>query len=224
MADELLLDEAEVRVLGSLIEKQLTTPEYYTLTLNALTHACNQISNRDPVVAYDEKIVVRALESLREKNLAYIFYGSESRVPKYKHVVPEVLHLTPPQVALMCVLMLRGPQTVGELRGRTTRLYEFKELAEVEATLEALINHEQQPLVARLPRQPGRKESRYAHLLSGPVEIEAQEAEPTRPEAARVAVRAENERIARLEAEVEALRQEVTDLRQQLDDFRKQFD
>lgn len=200
MAEEILLTEAEVRVLGSLIEKQLTTPEYYPLTLNALTHACNQISNRDPVVAYDEKTVVRALESLREKNLAYIFYGSESRVPKYKHVVPEVLHLTPPQVALMCVLMLRGPQTVGELRGRTTRLYEFKELAEVEATLEELIKHEQPPLVARLPRQPGRKESRYAHLLSGPIEVEAQDAEPAKPEAARVAVRAENERIARLEA------------------------
>lgn len=226
MAEELLLTDAEVRVLGSLIEKQLTTPEYYPLTLNALTHACNQISNRDPVVAYDEKTVVRALESLREKNLAYIFYGSESRVPKYKHVVPEVLHLAPPQVALMCVLMLRGPQTVGELRGRTARLYEFKELTEVEATLEELIRHEQQPLVVRLPRQPGRKESRYAHLLSGPIEVEAQESEPTmtRPEAARVAVRAENERIARLEAEVEALRREVTELRQQLDDFRKQFE
>jgi uncharacterized protein YceH (UPF0502 family) len=223
MAEAFLLTDVEVRVLGSLIEKQLTTPEYYPLTLNALTHACNQISNRDPVVAYDEKTVVRALESLREKNLAYIFYGSESRVPKYKHVVPEVLHLSPPQVALMCVLMLRGPQTVGELRGRTTRLYEFKELQEVEAALEELIKHEQQPLVSRLPRQPGRKESRYAHLLSGPVEVEAQEAEP-RPEAARVAVRAENERIARLEAEVEALRREVTELRQQLDDFRKQFD
>jgi uncharacterized protein YceH (UPF0502 family) len=226
MAEDFLLTDEEVRVLGSLIEKQLTTPEYYPLTLNALTHACNQISNRDPVVAYDEKMVVRALESLREKNLAYIFYGSESRVPKYKHVVPEVLHLAPPQVALMCVLMLRGPQTVGELRGRTTRLYEFKELTEVEATLEELIKHEQTPLVARLPRQPGRKESRYAHLLSGPVEVEAQEAEQAtmaRPEAARVAVRAENERIARLEAEVEALRLEVTELRQQLDDFKKQF-
>ena len=223
MAEEFLLNDVEVRVLGSLIEKQITTPEYYPLTLNALTHACNQISNRDPVVAYDEKAVVRALESLREKNLAYIFYGSESRVPKYKHVVPEVLHLTPPQVALMCVLMLRGPQTVGELRGRTNRLYEFTELAEVEATLEELIQHELQPLVARLPRQPGRKESRYAHLLSGPVEVEAQEVAP-RPEAARREVLAENEKVARLEAEVEALRLEVAELRQQFDDFRKQFE
>ncbi|HYO90067.1 MAG TPA: YceH family protein [Pyrinomonadaceae bacterium] len=223
MAEEFLLNDVEVRVLGSLIEKQMTTPEYYPLTLNALTHACNQISNREPVVAYDEKTVVRALESLREKNLAYIFYGSESRVPKYKHVVPEVLHLTPQQVALMCVLMLRGPQTVGELRGRTNRLYEFTELLEVEATLEELIRHELQPLVARLPRQPGRKESRYAHLLSGPVEVEAQEAAP-RPEAARREVLAENEKIARLEAEVSSLRGEVAELRQQFDDFRKQFE
>ncbi|HEX8494444.1 MAG TPA: YceH family protein [Pyrinomonadaceae bacterium] len=223
MAEEFLLNDVEVRVLGSLIEKQMTTPEYYPLTLNALTHACNQISNRDPVVAYDEKTVVRALESLREKNLAYIFYGSESRVPKYKHVVPEVLHLTPQQVALMCVLMLRGPQTVGELRGRTNRLYEFTELSEVEATLEELIRHELQPLVARLPRQPGRKESRYAHLLSGPIEVEAQEAAP-RPEPARREVLAENEKIARLEAEVLTLRNEVAELRQQFDDFRKQFE
>ncbi len=224
MAEEVFLNDAEVRVLGSLIEKQITTPEYYPLTLNALTHACNQISNRDPVVAYDEKQVVRALESLREKNLAYIFYGSESRVPKYKHVVPEVLHLTPPQVALMCVLMLRGPQTVGELRGRSLRLYEFKELAEVEATLEELSKSEPQPLVARLPRQPGRKESRYAHLLSGQIEIEAQEMAAPRVEPARREVLAENERVARLEAEVEALRREVAELRQQLDDFRKQFE
>ena len=224
MPEEFLLNDVEVRVLGSLIEKQLTTPEYYPLTLNALTHACNQISNRDPVVSYDEKTIVRALESLREKNLAYIFYGSESRVPKYKHVVPEVLHLTPQQTAVMCVLMLRGPQTVGEIRGRTTRLYEFKELPEVETTLEELINQEPQPLVARLPRQPGRKESRYAHLLSGPVEAEAQETQPPRPETARLAVQTGNERIGRLEAEVERLRQEVAELRQQLDDFRKQFE
>ncbi|HEY0406291.1 MAG TPA: YceH family protein [Pyrinomonadaceae bacterium] len=223
MADEPLLNDVEVRVLGSLIEKQITTPEYYPLTLNALTHACNQISNRDPVVAYDEKQVARALESLREKNLAYIFYGSESRVPKYKHVVPEVLGVTPQQVAVMCVLMLRGPQTVGELRGRTTRLYEFRELAEVEATLEELTQHDPQPLVARLPRLPGRKESRYAHLLAGMVEVEAEASAP-RPEAATREVRAENERIAGLEASVETLRGEVAELRQQFDEFKKQFE
>lgn len=223
MAEEHLLNDAEVRVLGSLIEKQLTTPEYYPLTLNALTHACNQISNRDPVVTYDEKTVIRALETLREKNLAYIFYGSESRVPKYKHVVPEVLHLTPPQTAVMCVLMLRGAQTVGEIRGRTGRLYEFGELSEVEATLEELLKSDAPPLVARLPRQPGRKESRYAHLLCGPVAAEALESAP-RVESATRGVRADNDKVSRLETEVETLRGEVAELRQQFEDFRKQFE
>lgn len=224
MSEQFLLNEVEVRVLGSLIEKQLTTPEYYPLTLNALVHACNQISNREPVVAYDEKTVARAIESLREKNLAYIFYGSESRVPKYKHVVPEVLGLTPKQTAVLCVLMLRGPQTVGEIRGRTARLHEFTELAEVEATLTELIEHEPQPLVARLPRQPGRKESRYAQLLSGPVETEAQETPAPRAEAAMLEIRAENERLATLEATVASLIREVAELRQQFDDFKKQFE
>lgn len=219
-----LLNETEVRVIGSLIEKQVTTPEYYPLTLNALVHACNQISNRDPVVSYDERTVARALESLREKNLAYIFYGSDSRVPKYKHVCVENLRLSPPELALMCVLMLRGPQTVGELRGRTGRLHNFADLAEVEATLEGLASREEQPLVLKLPRQPGRKEARYAHLLAGtpPVE-EPPRAEP-RAEAATLEVRAENERVARLESEVESLRGEVAALRQQFDDFKKQFE
>ena len=162
-----LLNETEVRVVGSLIEKQLTTPEYYPLTLNSLMHACNQISNRDPVVAFDEKAVAQALESLREKNLAYVFYGSDSRVPKYKHVMPEIFHISQPEVAVMCVLMLRGPQTIGELRGRTGRMYEFADLAEVESTLENLAKREDEPLVAKLPRQAGKKDSRYAHLLSG---------------------------------------------------------
>lgn len=223
MAEEYLLDDAEVRVLGSLIEKQLTTPEYYPLTLNALTHACNQISNRDPVVAYDEKTVLQALETLREKNLAYIFYGSESRVPKYKHVVPEVLHLTPPQTAVMCVLMLRGAQTVGEIRGRTGRLHEFGELSEVEATLEELIKSDSPALVSRLPRQPGRKESRYAHLLSGPISAEVLESAP-RAESATRGVRGDNDKVARLETEIATLRGEVAELRQQFDDFRKQFE
>jgi uncharacterized protein YceH (UPF0502 family) len=222
---EALMNETEVRVLGALVEKQVTTPEYYPLTLNALVHACNQISNRDPVVSFDEKTVARALESLREKNLAYVFYGSDSRVPKYKHVCVENLHLSPPELALMCVLMLRGPQTVGELRGRTGRLHNFTDLAEVEATLEGLARREEQPLVLKLPRQPGRKDSRYAHLLAGTPAIEEPppRAEP-RMEAATLEVRAENERVARLEAEVEALRGEVAALRQQFDDFKKQFE
>ena len=130
-----ILDEIEVRVLGSLIEKQVTTPEYYPLTLNSLTLACNQKNNRYPVTAFDESAVARALETLREKNLVYVVYGSTSRVPKYKHVVKDVLHLSQAELATMCVLMLRGPQTTGEVAGRGYRLYEFSGLEEVEANM-----------------------------------------------------------------------------------------
>src|SRR5918997_123846 len=125
-----VLNDVEVRVLGALVEKQITTPEYYPLTLNALTNACNQKSNRDPVVSFNESTVTQAIETLREKNLVYVFYGSTSRVPKYKHMMPEVLRLNRQELALMCLLMLRGAQTVGELRGRTDRLYDFKSLEE----------------------------------------------------------------------------------------------
>src|SRR6478752_1207656 len=122
---ETILTDIETRVLGSLIEKQVTTPEYYPLTLNALTLACNQKNNRNPVTSYSESQVADALESLREKNLTYVFYGSTSRVPKYKHVMPEVLSLNPAELDLMCVLMLRGAQTPGELRGSASRFHEF---------------------------------------------------------------------------------------------------
>jgi len=217
-----LLNDVEVRVLGSLIEKQVTTPEYYPLTLNALVNACNQLSNRHPVVSYDDKTVARALESLRGKNLAYIFYGSDSRVPKYKQMLTDLLKLSPAETAVMCVLMLRGPQTVGEVRGRTGRLYSFADLAEAEATLDALAQREE-PLVLKLPRQPGRKEARYAHLLAGVPELEEARPEP-RVEPAVREVRAENERLARLEAEVESLRGEVAELRRQFDEFKRQFE
>src|ERR671920_268202 len=168
-----ILTDIETRVLGSLIEKQVTTPEYYPLTLNALTLACNQKNNRNPVTTYSEQQVADALESLREKNLTYVFYGSTSRVPKYKHVMPEVMHLNHAETALMCVLMLRGAQTPGELRGSASRLHEFSSLEEVEETLNGLISREPEPLVARLPRQPGQKEGRFAHLLSGEINLEA---------------------------------------------------
>jgi hypothetical protein len=221
-----ILNEVEVRVVGSLVEKQLTTPEYYPLTLNALTHACNQLSNRDPVVSYDERTVVRALDSLREKRLAVVVHASDSRVPKYKHLMMEAFGFTTQQeLALMCVLMLRGAQTLGEIRARSGRLYSFKDLSETEATLEALIKREPQPLVVRLPRLPGQKEARFAHLLAGEVEQEEREAAaPTRAEAATVAVRAEDERIARLEAEVARLRAELDVIKGQFDDFKKQFE
>jgi uncharacterized protein YceH (UPF0502 family) len=223
---ETLLTEAEVRVLGSLAEKQVTTPDYYPLTMNALVHACNQISNRDPVVQYDERQVAEAVDSLRLKNLVYIFYGAESRVPKYKHMMREVYALSPQELAVMCVLMLRGPQTVGEIRGRTGRLHEFAELREVEETLDGLARRDE-PLVVKLPRQTGRKDARYTHLLSGTPEFE----EPAEEHSAQASTRtpsstraADGERVARLESEVERLSGEVAELRSQLEEFRKQFE
>jgi uncharacterized protein len=218
-----ILDEAEVRVLGALVEKQTTTPEYYPLTLNALVLACNQKSNRHPVVNYDEETVNRAIESLRGKNLVYVFYGSTSRVPKYKHMMGEIFDLSPQELALMCVLMLRGPQTVGELRGRTDRLYDFSGLDEVEETLGLLSSKEPQSLVAKLTRQPGQKEVRYTHLLSGEVSIDyAPEKEGAASEDVSKPIR--SDRIKDLEQEVETLKGEVNSLRQEFEDFKKQFD
>ena len=219
---ETLLTEAEVRVLGSLAEKQVTTPDYYPLTMNALVHACNQLSNRDPVVQYDERQVAEAVDTLRLKNLVYIFYGAESRVPKYKHMMREVLGLSPPELAALCVLMLRGAQTVGEVRGRAGRMYEFTDLREVEATLEGLAQRDE-PLVAKLPRQAGRKEARYAHLLSGQPAVE-EEAEGQPAPAATRTRGGESERVARLEAEVERLSGELAEMREQFEEFRKQFE
>ena len=219
-----ILTDIETRVLGSLIEKQVTTPEYYPLTLNALTLACNQKNNRYPVTSYAESQVADAVESLREKNLAYVFYGSTSRVPKYKHVMPEVMHLSPPETALMCVLMLRGAQTPGELRGNASRLHEFSGLEEVEAVLNGLISHEPEPLVVRLPRQPGQKEVRFVHLLSGEIDVEALAAESERVPAASSSRRGSSEQIERLEQKVDALSAEVEKLKDQFEQFRKQFE
>lgn len=215
------LTAVEVRVLGSLIEKEITTPEYYPLTLNALVNACNQISNRDPVVSFDDKTVARALEDLREKKLVWMVTGA-GRVPKYEHRFADALKLAEQELAVLCVLMLRGPQTVGEIRGRTGRLYEFKELEEVELTLQALMTSEPS-LVVKLPRQPGTKESRYAHLLSGEVQIEEREVAP-RIEPAVIEVRQENEKIAKLEEELAQVRIDLSELKQQFVDFKKQFE
>jgi uncharacterized protein YceH (UPF0502 family) len=214
------LNDIEVRILGSLVEKQLTTPDHYPLTLNALTLACNQKNNRHPVTSYTETEVAQALESLREKNLTYVFHGSTSRVPKYKHVMPEVMHLMPPQLALMCVLMLRGAQTVGELRGHGSRLHQFSGIEEVDATVNSLISHEPEPLVRRLPRQPGQKEARFVHLLAGEVAIDEQVevAPPSRKRGQ------DNERVSALEAEVEFLKAELAAIREQFEGFKKQFE
>jgi len=211
------LTEIEARIVGALVEKQLTTPEYYPLTLNALVAACNQKTNREPVVNYDEQTVSRTLDDLRDKNLVYVFYGSTSRVPKYKHMLPSVYELEPPEVAIICVLMLRGAQTLGELRERTGRLYEFSGLGEVNETLDALAKKDE-PLVVKLERQPGQKEARFAHLLSGEV------ASYTPPERSAPRSPAGSERIENLERELENLRSEFNLFRESFEEFKKQFE
>lgn len=218
-----VLSEIEIRVLGSLIEKQLATPEYYPLTLNALVAACNQKSSRDPVVNYNETQVLGAIDDLRDKNLVYVFYGSTSRTPKYKHMMREVFELSAAQVALMCVLMLRGHQTLGELRERTGRLYEFSDFGEVEEALNSLISNDIQPLVARLQRQPGQKESRFAQLLAGEVIMPTAVENPAA--FSQIAANgAHSERISKLEQQVETLTTELENLKQTFEDFRKQFE
>ena len=215
------LNEMEVRVLGALVEKQMTTPEYYPLTLNALVQATNQKNNRNPVVSYDEAVVSEALETLRAKNLVYVFYGSTSRVPKYKHMIGEVFHLDTPESALMCVLLLRGPQTPGELRGRTERLYNFSNPEEVEETLNRLSTREE-PVVARLPRQPGQKEARFVHLLSGAEAVARMAA--AADDAPVEHARSTGDRYSRLEQEVESLRAQVETLQREFAEFKKQFE
>ena len=216
------LNEIETRVLGSLIEKQITTPEYYPLTLNALTAACNQKNNRNPVTSFGESDIEEALYTLREKNLAYVFHGSTSRVPKYKHVVPEVMHLSPPEVAVICVLMLSGPQTVGEIRTRGSRLYDFNGLEEVEETLRALAAREEEPLVMKLPRQPGQKDARFVHLLAGQPDLEElNEATPAERAPRRSG---DPERLAQLEQQVQSLAEQVVMLTEQFETFKKQFE
>src|SRR2546423_9444447 len=216
------LTEIETRVLGSLIEKQITTPEYYPLTVNALVAACNQKNNRNPVTSYSESEVDDALYTLRDKNLAYVFHGSTSRVPKYKHVAPEVLQLNPAELAVMSVLMLSGPQTVGEIRTRGTRLHNFAGLDEVEETLHALSARETEPLVTKLPRQAGQKEARFAHLLSGAPDIET--AAETQPSSRPVSRVSHDERVAKLETQVQTLTDQVASLIKQFEEFKKQFE
>lgn len=200
------LNEAEVRVLGSLIEKEITTPDYYPLSLNSLVAACNQSSNRNPVVHFDESTVARALDSLRDRKLVVFVDRAESRVTKYRHIVYETMNWGRPAIAIMNVLMLRGPQTVGEIRTRTNRLYDFQSLEDVEMAINVLMSGDA-PFVVRLPRQAGQKEVRYAHLLSGEVHVDVQTIEPE----------PEPDRIGKLEKEVE-------DLKRQFEEFRKQFE
>jgi uncharacterized protein len=221
---ELNLTETEVRVLGSLIEKDITTPEYYPLSLNALMNACNQKSNRDPVMQLDEDAVRDALDGLQQHRMAGPARGADSRVTKFEQRLQEVFNFTRAETAVLCVLLLRGPQTPGELRGRSERLHRFEALDEVQSALQKLMQREP-PLAKVLPRQPGTKESRYAHLLAGDVS-EAQTPAQTSPASAlTTAVNISNDdRIERLEEEVAELRREVGDVRDQMERFRKQFE
>jgi uncharacterized protein YceH (UPF0502 family) len=216
----ILLDEVETRVLGSLVEKELTTPEYYPLTLNALVNACNQKSNRDPVMNLDEDVVRDALRTLDKKGLAGPADNMASRVSKFEHRLQEAYNFTRHETAILAELLLRGPQTPGELRSRADRMHKFDDLGIVHTTLRKLMERDP-PLAKVLPRQPGTKEARYAHLLSGDVELPAVES------AAAVAVignTTSGERIARLEEQVENLQSQIADLKQQFAAFRKQFE
>jgi uncharacterized protein YceH (UPF0502 family) len=221
----LTLTPVEARVLGALIEKEITTPDYYPLSLNAILNAANQKSNRDPVMELDEDAVRRALHSLGEQGLARSA-ATDSRVPKFEHRLAEVFNFHRHEIALLCVLLLRGPQTPGELRTRTDRLYQFDDLAAVHSALNLLMNREP-PLAKVLPRQPGTKEARYAHLLSGDVEESVPKSGHTELSSSLVRqpdhTSSDDSRLARLEDEVAALRAEVADLKTQLAAFQKQF-
>lgn len=220
--EPIVLTTAEARVLGALVEKQVTTPDYYPLSLNALVNACNQRSNREPVMDLDEEAVRQAMHGLEDLRLAGRARGADGRVTKYEHWLGEAFNFSRAETALICVLLLRGPQTPGELRGRTERLHRFDEIGEVLAGLQKLMEREP-ALVAVLPRQPGTKESRYAHLLSDPVETLAASSEAelafARREAGSGQDAGHEERIAQLEATVVELRQEVIALRQKIDDL-----
>ena len=214
------LNEIEVRVLGSLVEKQLTTPEYYPLTMNALIAACNQKSNRDPVMSLGEAEIQAAIDRLRDLNLVYLFYGSGSRTVKYKHMLPSVFELDPAGTAVMTVLMLRGPQTIGEIRDRSGRLFDFRDLNEVQAALDDLTKRDE-PLIVKLERQPGQKEARYAHLLSGEIDVSKLAVPAERTGGSAVG---SNERMEKLESEVERLSSELAEFKAHFEEFRKQFD
>jgi uncharacterized protein YceH (UPF0502 family) len=215
----IVLNSAEARVLGALVEKDITTPDYYPLSLNALINACNQKNNREPVTNFDEETARLALRNLSEKQLAGMARGADGRVAKYEHHLQEVFNFTRPETAIMCVLLLRGPQTPGELRGRGERMHRFEDLDEVLSGLQQLMRREP-PLAKALGRRPGTKEIRYAHLLSGDVEAW----EPPSETGYSGGVTDDNERVAHLEAQVATLQSEVDDLKQQMAELKKGFE
>ncbi len=222
------LTEIETRVLGALIEKDITTPDYYPLSLNALVNACNQKNNRDPVMTLDEETVRQALATLQEKRLAGPAGGADSRVTKFEHRLQEVFNFDRREIAIVCVLLLRGPQTPGELRSRTDRMYHFEALDDIVSTLDRLAQREPS-LVRILPRQPGTKESRYTHLFSGDVQM-SPPTEDADVYVARAASSASGgttstaDRLTSLEQEVSRLRAEVSEIQRQLAAFRRQFE
>jgi uncharacterized protein len=225
----LQLSETEIRVLGALIEKESTTPEYYPLSLNALLNACNQKSNRDPVTALDEDSVRHAIRTLSEQALVRSA-GGDSRVPKFEHRINELYNFHRNELAILCVLLLRGPQTPGELRTRTDRLYSFDDLEAVHSAL-ALLMRRDPPLVKILPRQPGTKEARYTHLLSGDIapthhsspEISIESSTDAPHPAAKSLANADSARIVQLESQVAELKSQLESLREQFAAFQKQF-
>lgn len=211
------LGPVDVRVIGSLIEKELSTPDHYPLSLNALTNACNQSSNRDPVMSLEEGTVMQAIDTLRRQGLVRSIQAIGSRVPKYQHLLAETDELTRPELAVLCVLALRGPQTQAEVRSRAARLLPGADSMGLDAVLDGLIAREPRPVVARLPRRPGQKEARYAHLMSGDVTESTDELPNAIPAPA-------TDRITALEDLAQQLSNEVADLRAQLERFRKQFE
>src|SRR5437016_6768829 len=216
----ILLNEVECRILGSLVEKEITTPEYYPLSLNALVNACNQKSNRDPVMSLDEAAVRQALRSLEGQSLVRSVSPADSRVTKYEHRLQEAFNFYRHEIAILCLLLLRGPQTPGELRGRSERMHNFDDLGAVQSSLQYLMKREP-PLVKPLPRQPGTKETRYAHLLSGDVAFAEPElgAEPGTGVGS-----VDGDRIKKLEEEIAELKNEKADLIQHVGLFRKLFE
>jgi uncharacterized protein YceH (UPF0502 family) len=219
---DIKINDIEARALGALVEKELSTPEYYPLSLNALTNACNQKNNRQPVMGLEDSDVVRALDGLNSQGLAEKIYKAGSRVAKYQHTMDAKLSLRRREMAVIAELLLRGPQTPGELRNRSERMYQFKSLEEVDETIHSLTDERPEPLVVLLPRMTGQKEQRYAHILSGMPEISEEAAAPPL-EAATRKVQAENERIAALEEEVNRLRDELETLRREFKTFKSQF-
>ena len=220
---DLHLTETEVRVLGSLIEKDITTPDYYPLSLNALVNACNQKNNRDPVMTLNEDAVREALDSLQAKRLAGPAGGADSRVSKYEHRLQEVFNFDRREMALVCVLLLRGPQTPGELRGRGERMYRFETLDDVQSTLQKLIDRN---LARVLTRQPGTKESRYMHLFSGNIAMESEnlQSAPARTTSNSALSGSDTDpKIQELQSEIVTLKQQVAELRRELDEFKRQF-